>query len=62
VDVCEFGALEVVEKPDGRQVVEVTEALCKGCGSCAATCPSGAMEQKGFKSEQLLEAVEAAIA
>jgi len=61
VSVCEYGALEVVLKPDGRRVAEVTEVLCKGCGSCAATCPSGAMEQKGFKSEQVLDAVEAAI-
>ncbi|MGA1844576.1 MAG: hypothetical protein ACMUIS_08445 [bacterium] len=39
---------------------QVTDALCKGCGACAAAYPSGAMEQKGFKSTQLLAMVDVA--
>jgi len=27
-----------------RVVVEVAEALCKGCGLCVAFCPGGALE------------------
>jgi heterodisulfide reductase subunit A len=60
--VCEFEALEVVEKPDGSKVVEVNQALCKGCGCCAGVCPSGAMEQKGFKNDQTLAVLDAVLA
>jgi len=44
-----------------KRKARVTDALCKGCGACAAACPSGAMEQKGFKSTQLLAMVDAAL-
>jgi heterodisulfide reductase subunit A len=49
----------IVEK-DGRSVVEVISALCKGCGTCVAGCPSGAMEQNHFKTIQLFKQIEGA--
>jgi heterodisulfide reductase subunit A len=60
VEVCEFDTLELVETPEGETVCKVNQALCKGCGCCAAACPSGAIEQNGFRRDQMLSAVDAA--
>lgn len=46
---------------NGRQVCHINSALCKGCGSCSMICPSGAMEQLGFKEEQTLEMINEAL-
>lgn len=57
VDVCPFGAIELVEVSrmgNMVKVARVNEALCKGCGSCAAACLSGAIQPKSFMDEQIL--------
>jgi heterodisulfide reductase subunit A len=57
VEVCPFGAIELVDENRMGNIVkvaEVNEVLCKGCGSCAAACLSGAIQPKSFKDEQIL--------
>jgi len=36
----------------------VNEALCKGCGTCVAACPSGAAQQHLYTDQQIYEEVE----
>jgi len=44
---------------DGKRVSNVNEAVCKGCGTCGAACPSGAIAMHPFTDEQILAQVEA---
>ena len=36
-------------------------ALCKGCGTCVGACPSGAMDQQHFKTDQIMAQISAAL-
>ena len=57
VDVCPYEAVEVADGP--KQGAAVVEALCKACGICAAECPTGAIELKHYKSDQMLDQIDA---
>jgi heterodisulfide reductase subunit A len=58
-EICEFKAIELIEKEKGIWVARVNEALCKGCGSCCAICPTGAIDTKHFKRDQIEAELEA---
>jgi heterodisulfide reductase subunit A len=53
--MCEYGAIEIIEDPNQpkKKIAKINDALCEGCGSCAGACPADAMEQRGFKSNQM---------
>jgi heterodisulfide reductase subunit A len=55
--VCPFNAVEEQTMRDGRIVSSINESLCKGCGLCVVACRPGAINLRGFTSQQLLSEV-----
>lgn len=37
-------------------------ALCKGCGTCVASCPSGSIKQNLFEDEEIFSEIEGVLA
>jgi heterodisulfide reductase subunit A-like polyferredoxin len=58
VDLCEFGAPQLVSPEGEKQISQINEALCKGCGLCAVHCPSGAVSPQHSTREQILSMIE----
>ena len=58
IDVCPYGARSMDMVHD-RIVVD--EVLCQGCGSCAAVCPNSASVLRGFRDQQVLSSIDAAL-
>ena len=44
---------------NGKGKAEVVEALCLGCGSCLASCPTEALDLHAYTSDQLYAQIEA---
>jgi heterodisulfide reductase subunit A len=44
-----------------KHVVNINAALCKGCGACAAACPSEALTLEGFNNEQIYAQIKSAM-
>ncbi len=50
-----------MKEVDGKLRAHVLEALCKGCGVCGSSCPTGAISMLHFTDEQILAQVRAAL-
>ena len=61
VEVCPYGAPELVDIGGGVLVSQIQEVLCKGCGACAVACPTGAAAIRHFTDHEVLTMVEAAL-
>ncbi len=64
VDPCPFHAITLIEygqNGETKKRVKVDEAVCKGCGTCQATCPKGGIEVWHFRPEQLIAEIHAAL-
>jgi heterodisulfide reductase subunit A len=57
LDLCPYKAISFISR-NGTGVAEVNEALCKGCGTCAAACPAGAITARHFTDAQILAQIE----
>jgi heterodisulfide reductase subunit A2 len=53
--VCPYGVPRI--NKDG--VSEIDEALCRGCGICAAECPAKAIELNWYEDDQVMSKVNA---
>jgi len=55
IGLCAYSAIEFDER---RKVSVINEAMCKGCGSCAGHCPSGAAQVRHFNEKQIFAEME----
>ncbi len=62
--LCAYRAIEVkvINETFGTQAAVVNEALCKGCGACAANCRCSAIDILGFTNENIERELNALLA
>ncbi len=53
--ICMYSAIDY---DPARGICVVNEAICKGCGLCAATCPNKAVTTKHFNNEEIFSELE----
>jgi len=57
--VCPYEAIRYLED---KEICEINEVICKGCGACAATCQSASAQLKRFTNKQIYTQIEKAMA
>jgi heterodisulfide reductase subunit A len=53
--MCPFNA--IIWHAD-RMKTEINPALCQGCGTCVASCPSGAITGTQFSNDQVFAQID----
>jgi bidirectional [NiFe] hydrogenase diaphorase subunit len=54
-EACPFAVARVLVTRDGRGIAAIPVEHCRGCGACVGACPSGAIDQRTYGWQQLLE-------
>jgi len=54
-NMCPYSAIDFIED---LGVSRVNPALCKGCGTCVAACPSGVITGAHFSNDQIMAEIE----
>ena len=54
IEVCPYSAPSFVEEGPFAGKADINPVLCKGCGLCVASCRSGAINLKGFGTDQIM--------
>ncbi|SPD72064.1 Heterodisulfide reductase, subunit A-like protein [uncultured Desulfobacterium sp.] len=54
IDICPYSAPSFIKQGPFTGKAEINPALCKGCGLCVASCRSGALNLKGFGTDQIM--------
>ena len=60
VDVCVYNAIKIIEytkNNETKKTIEVNTYLCRGCGSCQATCPKEGCAIPGFSLAEFREQI-----
>ena len=42
-----------------KNIAQINDALCKGCGACTSSCKSGAINLYGFTNTQIMTVLDA---
>lgn len=58
VALCPYGAIELVETPQGTKARTIAVA-CKGCGVCGAACYVKAIKMNHYSDQQIEAQIEA---
>jgi len=53
---CPFGVPTFNEK---EKVIEIDEAICRGCGVCTCVCPREAIRLNFYEDDQLTSKIDA---
>lgn len=57
-EICPYDAISMIEIEPGVKKSVTDEMRCKGCGACAAICPTGARDMRWWREESILNEVE----
>jgi len=58
IEICPYSAPSFVEEGPFAGRAGINPVLCKGCGLCVASCRSGAINLKGFGTDQIMAMID----
>jgi heterodisulfide reductase subunit A len=58
-EICPYDAITMMEVMPGVKKSVTDEMRCKGCGACAAICPTGARDLRWWREKSYMEEIEA---